>query len=111
MPLYKDTRHIALNLPRTEVGDRLQAAILMEHDENERSLSKVIIRIVSLYVASQDRDYHDRVDAVQEEIEAQRLRAEAGDASIFSDKPDVFGPPELRMNDDDDDRWGDGTPG
>ena len=92
MPQYRDTRHIALNIPRTDVGDRIQAAIFMERDERDRSLSGVLLRIVSIYLASQDREYHDRVDVVQEEIEAQRLRLEAGDTSSYDKPSPVFGP-------------------
>jgi hypothetical protein len=76
MMKYKDTRHIALNLPKGPRGDRVQAAIFMLREEEDRSMGMVVLRIVEEYIGKQGEEFHNKVNLVQ--VQVDDLRGERG---------------------------------
>jgi len=65
------TRTLAVNLPRGEAGQRIEAALNIIMEEEDRSMSKTILRILIKNISQRDPAFHERVieeaNAINEE--------------------------------------------
>lgn len=54
-------RTLAVNLPRGDVGQRVETALNIMMEEEDRSMSKTILRILIKAIASREPEFHAEV--------------------------------------------------
>ena len=68
-------RTLAVNLPRGEAGQRIEAALQIIMEEEDRSMSKVILRILIKAISSREPAFHQLVIE-----QANKINEESADA-------------------------------
>jgi hypothetical protein len=58
------SRTLGMNLPRGVRGDRIEAALNIMREEEDRSMSKTILRIVVKAIADREPEFHEEVMAI-----------------------------------------------
>jgi hypothetical protein len=92
-------RTLGVNLPRGEAGDRIEAALQLMREEEDRSMSNLLLHIIRQAIVKRDVEFHEEV----------LKRAPQYSRIIEEENPwDDNCEPILEANDD---RWGDGEPG
>ena len=62
-------RTLAMNLPRGEAGNRIEAALNIMMDEEDRSMSKTLLRIVVKCISDREPAFHVEVQERASEFE------------------------------------------
>jgi hypothetical protein len=54
-------RTMGMNLPRGESGDRIEAALHIMCEEDDRSMSKMLLRIIVKHIGTREPAFHEEV--------------------------------------------------